>query len=49
MGKYALKRYSASNVRSKLAKVPKADFEIAISLPFENFKKASNRTVWRGR
>lgn len=49
MGKYALKRYSASNVRSKLAKVPKADFEIAISLPFENFKKASNKVVWRGR
>jgi len=48
-GRYALKRYLASNVQGKITRVPKEDFEIAISLPFENFQKASNRTVWRGR
>lgn len=47
-GKQALKRYVATQTRGTPKRVPKADWEIAISLPFEGFQKASAKTAWRG-
>jgi len=46
-GKRALKRYIGSQVRGRMKRVPKEDWEIAIQLPFENFAKASAKTAWR--
>lgn len=45
--KFCLKRYLFANVKSTPVAVPKDEWEIAISLPFENFQKASNREVWK--
>lgn len=42
-----LKRYLSSQTRSKPRSIPKDEWEIAIQLPFENFKKASMEKVWR--
>ena len=47
LGKRALKRYIGTQVRGRLKRVPKEDWEIAIQLPFENFAKASAQTAWR--
>ena len=40
------KRYLSVNVRSQMARVPMTDWEIAIFLPVEQFKKAGKNTVW---
>lgn len=42
-----LKRYLSSQTRSKPRSIPKDEWEIAIMLPFESFKKASLQSVWR--
>lgn len=42
-----LKRYLSSQIRSKPRSVPKEEWEIAVMLPFESFKKASLQSVWR--
>jgi len=41
-----LKRYLAKQLVSKPVVIPKADWEIAISLPFESFQGANNKKVW---
>jgi len=45
--KICLKRYLISQVRSQPVTIPKEEWEIAIQLPFENFLKVAQRTVWR--
>lgn len=42
-----LKRYLVRQVRSQPVVIPKAEWEIAIQLPFENFQKQSLKTIWR--
>lgn len=46
-GKFALKKYIATNLKSRPKAVPKDDWEIAVQLPFENFQKSNARSVWR--
>ena len=41
------KHYLGANVRSQLARVPMTDWEIAIFLPVEQFKKSSKQAVWQ--
>ena len=41
------KHYLGSNVRSQLARVPMTDWEIAIFLPVEQFKKSSKQAIWQ--
>lgn len=45
--KICLKRYLTKQVRSQPVTIPKDEWEIAIQLPFENFLKAAEATVWR--
>lgn len=45
--KPAIKRYKAEQVRTKPKAIPKEEWEIAIQLPFESFKKASIKKVWQ--
>jgi hypothetical protein len=40
------KRYLTSHVKSQLSRVPMTDWETAIYLPIQQFKKKSSRTVW---
>ena len=42
-----LKKYLSKQVKSKPVMIPKEEWEIAIQMPFENFVKASNTTVWK--
>lgn len=41
-----LKQYLASHLKSRPIGIPKDEWEIAIQLPFEGFKKAENAQVW---
>ena len=41
------KHYLGANVRSQFARVPMTDWEIAIFLPVEQFKKSSKQAVWQ--
>ena len=41
------KHYLGTNVRSQFARVPMTDWEIAIFLPVEQFKKSSKQAVWQ--
>ena len=45
--KACYKHYLSSHVRSAFAKVDSADWEIAIFLPIESFKKSSMDAVWK--
>ena len=45
--KACTKHYLSSQIRSKFAIVDGADWEIAIFLPTESFKKASLDSVWK--
>jgi len=45
--KACYKHYLSSHVRSAFAKVDSADWEIAIFLPIESFKKSSLDAVWK--
>lgn len=45
--KHCLKRYLFSQLKSTPLTVPKDEWDIAISLPFENFQKASAKEVWK--
>lgn len=45
--KFCLKRYLASHVVSKPKVVSRADWEIAIQLPFESFQKAAMKDIWK--
>ena len=45
--KACYKHYLSSHVRSSFAKVDSADWEIAIFLPIESFKKSSLDSVWK--
>ena len=47
ISKPAIKRYKAEKVMTKPKAIPKAEWEIAIQLPYENFKKASLKKVWQ--
>jgi len=40
------KRYLTSHVKSQITRVPMTDWETAIYLPIQQFKKKSSRTVW---
>jgi hypothetical protein len=40
------KRYLTSHVKSQISRVPMTDWETAIYLPIQQFKKKSSRTVW---
>ena len=42
-----LKMYLTSNIRSKMVRVPMSEWEIAVFLPTEQFKKAPKNTVWK--
>ena len=47
--KYAMpcvKRYKTSRIRSKILKVPPKEWNLAIYLPSETFRKASKASVW---
>jgi len=46
-GKFALKKYIATQMKSRPKIIPKKDWEIAIQLPFENFQKSTSTSVWR--
>lgn len=45
--KATIKRYLYSHFRSKLGQVDFSEWENAVFLPVENFKKANKRDVWR--
>jgi len=45
--KLCLKRYLVGQLRSQPVTIPKEEWEIAIQLPYENFLKAAEKTVWR--
>ena len=45
--KACYKHYLSNHVRSNFAKVDSADWEIAIFLPIESFKKSSMDSVWK--
>ena len=44
--KPCFKHYLGANVKSQFSKVPMTDWEIAIFLPVEQFKKKSKTSVW---
>lgn len=41
------KRYLTEHIRSKIAEVPSSEWEIALFLPTEQFKKSRNSSVWK--
>lgn len=41
-----LKQYLSKHVRSAPVAIPKSEWEIAVQLPFEGFKKVENSKVW---
>lgn len=45
--KHCLKRYLAKQVKSRPRKIPKKEWDIAIYLPFEGFRKQSAKQAWR--
>ena len=45
--KPCFKHYLTDHVRSKIMRVPMTEWEIAVFLPVDNFKKVSRDTVWR--
>ena len=45
--KPTIHRYLTSNVRSKFVLVNADEWEVALFLPVERFKKASKKTVWQ--
>ena len=44
--KPCLKRYLFSHVKSSLYRVPVDEWEMVISLPSDNFEKATAATIW---
>ncbi len=46
MFKPCLKHYLSSNINSRLLLIEPADWEIAIFLPTESFRKVGKTTVW---
>jgi hypothetical protein len=44
--KPCFKHYLGKHVKSQFARVPMTDWEIAIFLPVEQFKKTSKQSVW---
>ena len=47
ISKPAIKRYKAQQLITRPMTIPKSEWDIAIQLPFENFKKASVKKVWQ--
>tara|TARA_B100001113_G_C21123060_1_gene628337 strand:- start:655 stop:1251 length:597 start_codon:yes stop_codon:yes gene_type:complete len=45
--KPCFKHYLMGHVKSRLARVPMTEWEIAVFLPTEEFKNVSKQTVWR--
>ena len=45
--KPCFKHYLTKHVKSKLTRVPMTEWEIAIFLPVEQFRKANKNTVWK--
>ena len=45
--KPCFKRYLTANVKSRFARVPASEWEIATFLPTASFEKASKTTVWK--
>ncbi len=45
--KPCFKHYLTDHVRSKIMRVPMTEWEIAVFLPVDNFKKVTRDTVWR--
>jgi hypothetical protein len=45
--KPCFKHYLVDHVKSKIMRVPMTEWEIAVFLPVDNFKKVSRDTVWR--
>jgi len=45
--KPCFKHYLGTNIRSRISRVPMTDWEIAIFLPVEQFKKSSKQTIWQ--
>ena len=45
--KPCFKHYLVNHVKSRILRVPMTEWEIAIFLPVDNFKKVSRDTVWR--
>jgi len=45
--KPCFKHYLTKHVKGNMARVPMTEWEIAIFLPIDNFKKVSRDTVWR--
>jgi hypothetical protein len=45
--KPCFKHYLIDHVKSKIMRVPMTEWEIAVFLPVDNFKKVSRDTVWR--
>lgn len=41
-----IKRYITKNIRSKIATIPKEEWELALFLPMQRFQKASDIAVW---
>jgi hypothetical protein len=41
------KRYLTANVKSRFARVPAPEWEIATFLPTQDFQKSSKGTVWK--
>ena len=45
--KPCFKHYLTDHVRSQFSRVPMTDWEVAIFLPVEQFKKSSKTAVWK--
>ena len=45
--KPCFKHYLSAHIKSKLLLIEPADWEIAIFLPTESFRKVSKDTVWK--
>ena len=45
--KPCFKHYLTNHVKGNVVRVPMTEWEIAIFLPIDNFKKVSRDTVWR--
>jgi hypothetical protein len=45
--KPCFKRYLTAHVKSRFARVPASEWEIATFLPTASFEKASKTTVWK--
>lgn len=41
-----VKRYLAKNIKSNIIKIPSSEWELALYLPVERFKKATKEEVW---